>query len=180
MLCPKQICLAEKSRFCCRVGTQAREKENNFTTIISFVLPSEDSYHYAVLDSRSMASFPLNLLPAPQPSSHPRKLIETSASSTSLADSRGSRGNIGSLKPIVVTGNPPTFVSAPDRRIVAGSASFCSCFSDFPFCSTYMFSSSPYIYIRSYYHIYSAANSCEEGRVSIRMCIRSKLLKLGP
>ncbi|XP_031389220.1 shewanella-like protein phosphatase 1 isoform X2 [Punica granatum] len=66
-----------------------------------------------------MASLCLNLLPAPQPSfHHPRKLLETSSSSSSLVDSTISRA-IGGLKPIVVTGNPPTFVSAPDRRIVA-------------------------------------------------------------
>ncbi|KAK4765375.1 hypothetical protein SAY86_026465 [Trapa natans] len=66
-----------------------------------------------------MASFPLNLLPVPQSSLISRKLIETSTSYTSLADSHGSRGNIEGFKPIVITGNPPTFVSAPDRRIIA-------------------------------------------------------------
>ncbi|KAF9598183.1 hypothetical protein IFM89_025800 [Coptis chinensis] len=53
-----------------------------------------------------MASFSFNSLPLPPPS-QPRKLVtETSFSH-------------GALKPIVVSGNPPTFVSAPGRRIVA-------------------------------------------------------------
>ncbi|KAF6144823.1 hypothetical protein GIB67_038922 [Kingdonia uniflora] len=54
-----------------------------------------------------MVSFSLNSLPLP-PLLQPRKLTDT----TSLL-------NHGGLKPIVVTGNPPTFVSAPGRRIVA-------------------------------------------------------------
>ncbi|XWS53389.1 hypothetical protein CRYUN_Cryun11dG0153200 [Craigia yunnanensis] len=45
----------------------------------------------------------------------PKKLSETY-----LASSSFSNGSIGTaLKPIVVSGNPPTFVSAPGRRIVA-------------------------------------------------------------
>ncbi|ONK77116.1 uncharacterized protein A4U43_C02F3260 [Asparagus officinalis] len=51
-----------------------------------------------------MASFPINSLPIS--ASQPRKLSEPSHSN-------------GGLKPITVTGNPPTFVSAPGRRIVA-------------------------------------------------------------
>ncbi|KAK2982747.1 hypothetical protein RJ640_025163, partial [Escallonia rubra] len=54
-----------------------------------------------------MASLSLNSLSV-QPPSHPRKLVDTLSSTHS-----------GSLKPIVVCGNPPTFVSAPGRRIVA-------------------------------------------------------------
>ncbi|KAK5773518.1 hypothetical protein PVK06_049824 [Gossypium arboreum] len=58
-----------------------------------------------------MVSLCLNSLPLP-PSSCPKKLTETSSSF--------SNGSIGTaLKPIVVNGNPPTFVSAPGRRIVA-------------------------------------------------------------
>ncbi|KAI7982675.1 Shewanella-like protein phosphatase 1 [Camellia lanceoleosa] len=60
---------------------------------------------------QSMASMSLNSLPI-QPPSHPRKL--TDPSSSSLAPHIG-----GALKPILVCGNPPTFVSAPGRRIVA-------------------------------------------------------------
>ncbi|PIA37484.1 hypothetical protein AQUCO_03000216v1 [Aquilegia coerulea] len=56
-----------------------------------------------------MASFSINSLSLSIPSQQPRKLTETS----SLSQSHGT------LKPIVVTGNPPTFVSAPGRRIVA-------------------------------------------------------------
>ncbi|XWS29072.1 hypothetical protein CRYUN_Cryun25bG0125400 [Craigia yunnanensis] len=64
--------------------------------------------------SRAMVSLCLNSLPL-QPSSYPQKLTETSLSSSSF-----SNGSIGTaLKPIVVSGNPPTFVSAPARRIVA-------------------------------------------------------------
>ncbi|GJY15248.1 shewanella-like protein phosphatase 1 [Tanacetum coccineum] len=56
----------------------------------------------------TMASLSLNSLPTQPPSQHFRnKLIDTSPS-TSLT-----------LKPIVVSGDPPTFVSAPGRRIVA-------------------------------------------------------------
>ncbi|XWS71901.1 hypothetical protein CRYUN_Cryun03dG0177900 [Craigia yunnanensis] len=61
-----------------------------------------------------MVSLCLNSLPLP-PSSYPKKLTETTLSSSSL-----SNGSIETaLKPIVVGGNPPTFVSAPGRRIVA-------------------------------------------------------------
>lgn len=66
-----------------------------------------------------MFSLCLNSLPL-QPSSYPKKLTETYLSSSSF-----SNGSIGTaLKPIVVSGNPPTFVSAPGRRIVAGYFSF--------------------------------------------------------
>lgn len=51
-----------------------------------------------------MASFCINSLPHPLPS-QPRKLMKD--------------GGAASLKPITVHGNPPTFVSAPGRRIVA-------------------------------------------------------------
>ncbi|KAF8397198.1 hypothetical protein HHK36_016105 [Tetracentron sinense] len=57
------------------------------------------------LKEKAMASLSLNSLPLP-PSSQHRKLVETSLPH-------------GCLKPIVVSGNPPTFVSAPGRRIVA-------------------------------------------------------------
>ncbi|KAK9280335.1 hypothetical protein L1049_014023 [Liquidambar formosana] len=58
-----------------------------------------------------MGSVALNSLALPPPSHHPRsnKLVETSTL----------HSNSKALKPIVVYGNPPTFVSAPDRRIVA-------------------------------------------------------------
>ncbi|KAL4610823.1 hypothetical protein ACB092_08G079700 [Castanea dentata] len=55
-----------------------------------------------------MASLCLTPLPPPPPS-QPRKLLEPNSSSSSSLN----------LKPIVVNGNPPTFVSAPGRRIVA-------------------------------------------------------------
>ncbi|KAH9662090.1 Shewanella-like protein phosphatase 1 [Citrus sinensis] len=62
-----------------------------------------------------MASLCMNSLPLP-PSSHSKKLALTEASSSS-------NGSIAAAatasKPIVVSGNPPTFVSAPGRRIVA-------------------------------------------------------------
>ncbi|KAL6203495.1 hypothetical protein ACLB2K_027195 [Fragaria x ananassa] len=60
-----------------------------------------------------MASLCLNSLPLP-PSSQPRKLLETPSPS-----SLNSYGKAEASKPIVVSGNPPTFVSAPGRRIVA-------------------------------------------------------------
>ena len=56
-----------------------------------------------------MASLCLTPLPPPPPS-QPRKLLEPNSSASSSLN----------LKPIVVNGNPPTFVSAPGRRIVAG------------------------------------------------------------
>ena len=65
-----------------------------------------------------MASLCLNSLPLPPPS-QPRKPVETTSLS-SLTSNGHVRGE--ALKPIVVTGNPPTYVSAPGRRIVAGSA----------------------------------------------------------
>ncbi|XP_030963887.1 shewanella-like protein phosphatase 1 isoform X1 [Quercus lobata] len=59
-----------------------------------------------------MASLCLTPLPPPPPS-QPRKLLEPNYSSSSSPSSSLN------LKPIVVNGNPPTFVSAPGRRIVA-------------------------------------------------------------
>lgn len=64
-----------------------------------------------------MASLCLNSLPLPPPS-QPRKHFETPSSSS--ASSLNSYGKAEAPKPIVVSGNPPTFVSAPGRRIVAG------------------------------------------------------------
>ncbi|KAJ4840476.1 hypothetical protein Tsubulata_000388 [Turnera subulata] len=69
-----------------------------------------------------MASLCLNSLPLVRPSSFPRKLTETCCSSSSShtalsASNNGSTGGV--LKPIVINGDPPTFVSAPGRRIVA-------------------------------------------------------------
>ncbi|KAK7276055.1 hypothetical protein RIF29_17186 [Crotalaria pallida] len=75
-----------------------------------------------------MASLCLNSLSLP-PSSQPRKLTDTSLSSSSSSSSssllidNNNNNNIhstpGALKPIVVNGDPPTFVSAPGRRILA-------------------------------------------------------------
>ncbi|CAK9164151.1 unnamed protein product [Ilex paraguariensis] len=59
-----------------------------------------------------MASLSLSCsLPLQPPSSQLRKLIDPPTTLTPHTSR--------SLKPIVVCGNPPTFVSAPDRRIVA-------------------------------------------------------------
>ncbi|KAF5446641.1 hypothetical protein F2P56_032252 [Juglans regia] len=63
-----------------------------------------------------MVSLCLTPLPPSTPPTHPRKLFESS-SSLSLNSYHSIAG--GALKPIVVNGNPPTFVSAPGRRIVA-------------------------------------------------------------
>ncbi|XP_057954252.1 shewanella-like protein phosphatase 1 isoform X2 [Malania oleifera] len=75
-----------------------------------------------------MASLCLHPLPLP-PSSQSRRLLETSSFSSSSSSSsvlfnssnNNSDAGGGSLKtkPIVVRGDPPTFVSAPGRRIVA-------------------------------------------------------------
>ncbi|CAN6559272.1 unnamed protein product [Malus baccata var. baccata] len=66
-----------------------------------------------------MASFCLNSLPLPPPS-QPRKLSESPPpppSNSLNVNNYGSRGEPS--KPIVISGSPPTFVSAPGRRIVA-------------------------------------------------------------
>ncbi|KAF8116268.1 hypothetical protein N665_0020s0119 [Sinapis alba] len=63
-----------------------------------------------------MTSLCLNsLLPLP-PSSHPQKLLIEPSSSSLLSTSSS---NEAPLKPIVINGDPPTFVSAPSRRIIA-------------------------------------------------------------
>ncbi|CAN8295210.1 unnamed protein product [Cochlearia groenlandica] len=62
-----------------------------------------------------MASLYLNSL---LPPSHPQKLVESSSSSSSSL-SPSNYTNEVALKPIVVYGDPPTFVSAPSRRIIA-------------------------------------------------------------
>ncbi|XP_077214368.1 calcineurin-like metallo-phosphoesterase superfamily protein [Tasmannia lanceolata] len=60
-----------------------------------------------------MPSFSLTSLPLPP--SQPRKSSETCLNcKKNISD-----GKFGGLKPITVTGNPPTFVSASGRRIVA-------------------------------------------------------------
>lgn len=80
-----------------------------------------------------MASLCLNSLVPIPPSSHPRKL--TLSSSSSLLLDNNNNNNHSSirtsttLKPIVVTGNPPTYVSAPGRTILAG---LFSCFMSLP------------------------------------------------
>ena len=66
-----------------------------------------------------MASLCLNSLPVP-PSSLPRKPTETSLSSYPSLLLHNNNNNLSDLKPIVVSGDPPTFVSAPGRRILAG------------------------------------------------------------
>lgn len=69
-----------------------------------------------------MASSCLNSLILP-PCSLPRRVTEICASLSSsypaLNPTSSSTG--GALKPIVINGDPPTFVSAPGRRIVAGN-----------------------------------------------------------
>ncbi|CAL0307722.1 unnamed protein product [Lupinus luteus] len=77
-----------------------------------------------------MASLCLNSLSLP-PSSQPRKFIQTSlssslssssssSSSSSIIDNNNNNHNIpNALKPIVVNGDPPSFVFAPGRRILA-------------------------------------------------------------
>ncbi|OMP02375.1 hypothetical protein COLO4_11148 [Corchorus olitorius] len=65
-----------------------------------------------------MASLCLNSFSL-SPSSHPKRLTETNSLSSSSSSS-SSNGNLATaLKPIVVNGSPPTFVSAPARRIIA-------------------------------------------------------------
>ncbi|XP_013698116.2 shewanella-like protein phosphatase 1 [Brassica napus] len=65
-----------------------------------------------------MTSFYLNSL-LPLPPSHPQKLLEPSSSSSSSSLLSISNSNEAALKPIVINGDPPTFVSAPSCRIIA-------------------------------------------------------------
>ncbi|XP_024023348.1 shewanella-like protein phosphatase 1 [Morus notabilis] len=65
-----------------------------------------------------MASLCMNSLPLP-PSSQPRRVLETSLSSVNITSSSNGHLTGETLKPIVVCGSPPTFVSAPGHRIVA-------------------------------------------------------------
>lgn len=77
-----------------------------------------------------MASLCMNSSLPLSPSSHPRNLTQTSLSSSSSSSSlfvdndnnnhHNSLRTTSTLKPIVVSGNPPTFVSAPGRTILAG------------------------------------------------------------
>lgn len=57
-------------------------------------------------------------LPPSASQSHSRKLVDSVVSIPSQYSSTSSRSS-STLKPIVVNGDPPTFVSAPGRRIVA-------------------------------------------------------------
>ncbi|KAJ4867991.1 Calcineurin-like metallo-phosphoesterase superfamily protein [Raphanus sativus] len=63
-----------------------------------------------------MTSLYLNSL-LPLPPSHPQKLLEPSSSSSPPLSI--STSNEAALRPIVINGDPPTFVSAPSRRIIA-------------------------------------------------------------
>ena len=66
--------------------------------------------------SQDMASLCLNSLPVP-----PTSLSSSSSSSSLLLhNNNNNNNNLSPLKPIVVSGDPPTFVSAPGRRILAG------------------------------------------------------------
>ncbi|CAK9326922.1 unnamed protein product [Citrullus colocynthis] len=66
-----------------------------------------------------MASLCLNLISFhPPSSSQPRSLFPSSFPSSSSLN-RNNYIKPRTLKPILITGNPPTFVSAPGRRIVA-------------------------------------------------------------
>lgn len=77
-----------------------------------------------------MASLCMNSSLPLSPSSHPRNLTQTSLSSSSSSSlfvdnnnnnhHHNSLRTTSTLKPIVVSGNPPTFVSAPGRTILAG------------------------------------------------------------
>ncbi|CAK8537860.1 unnamed protein product [Lathyrus sativus] len=73
-----------------------------------------------------MASLCMNSSLPLSPSSHPRNLTQTSLSSSSLFVDNNNNNNhhnslrtTSTLKPIVVSGYPPTFVSAPGRTILA-------------------------------------------------------------
>lgn len=76
-----------------------------------------------------MASLCMNSSLPLSPSSHPRNLTQTSLSSSSSSSlfvdnnnnnhHHNSLRTTSTLKPIVVSGNPPTFVSAPGRTILA-------------------------------------------------------------
>ncbi|RYQ99206.1 shewanella-like protein phosphatase 1 isoform X1 [Arachis ipaensis] len=63
----------------------------------------------------------MNSLPVPPSSSHSPKLTETSLPPSPLVLHSNNNHSVSAraLKPIVVSGDPPTFVSAPGRRILA-------------------------------------------------------------
>jgi hypothetical protein len=94
-----------KSNF---IHRKSRKEKRRYQTLFRWMAIS--------VRAQAMASLCLAPLPPPPPS-QPRKLSEPSYSS-SLNSCSHITG--GALKPIVVNGNPPTFVSAPGRRIVAG------------------------------------------------------------
>ncbi|MCI44611.1 shewenella-like protein phosphatase 1 [Trifolium medium] len=76
-----------------------------------------------------MASLCMNSLVPLSPSSHSRNLTQTSLSSSTssiLDNNNNSLRTTSTLKPIVVVGDPPTFVSAPGRTILAGLSLFSS------------------------------------------------------
>lgn len=68
------------------------------------------------LTLQAMLSLSLYSLPHPQ-FLPPRKLFEAYPSFPAYASTSASAS---AVKPIVVYGDPPTFVTAPGRRIVAG------------------------------------------------------------
>lgn len=70
-------------------------------------------------------SLPLQPPSSSSSQSQSRKLIDSIVSTPFQYSSSSTTSSNGSLKPIVVDGDPPTFVSAPGRRIVAGSFHFC-------------------------------------------------------
>lgn len=64
-------------------------------------------------------SLPLQPPSSSSSQSQSRKLIDSIVSTPFQYSSSSTTSSNGSLKPIVVDGDPPTFVSAPGRRIVA-------------------------------------------------------------
>ncbi|XP_015077090.1 shewanella-like protein phosphatase 1 [Solanum pennellii] len=64
-------------------------------------------------------SLPLQPPSSSSSQSQSRKLIDSIVSTPFQYNSSSTTSSNGSLKPIVVDGDPPTFVSAPGRRIVA-------------------------------------------------------------
>jgi hypothetical protein len=66
----------------------------------------------------------MNSLVPLSPSSHSRSLnTQASLSSSLILDNNNNNNSLrttSTLKPIVVVGDPPTFVSAPGRTILAG------------------------------------------------------------
>lgn len=108
--------ISERFRKQRRKNRRQKSEDKKIVVVVDAIRHCYSSFDQVSNTEMVMASLSLNSLPVQPPSQHCRKLIDA-PSSTSLNYGTGAGG---SLKPIVISGDPPTFVSAPGRRIVAG------------------------------------------------------------